>query len=91
MVTVKKTRLYLMLVLAFILPMIACGVFTQEGPPSNALVIDVVANTALTPWLEEAVGAFNDEKLKTEAGERIYIQLVSLDAGQAVTSIIAGS
>jgi Ca-activated chloride channel family protein len=90
MVTVKKTRLYLMLALALILPMIACSVFTQEGPPSNALVIDVVANTALTPWLEEAVGAFNDDKFKTEAGERIYIQLVSLDAGQAVTSIVAG-
>jgi Ca-activated chloride channel family protein len=90
MVTVKKTRLYLMLALALILPMIACSVFTQEGPPSNALVIDVVTNTALTPWLEEAVGAFNDDKFKTEAGERIYIQLVSLDAGQAVTSIVAG-
>jgi Ca-activated chloride channel family protein len=79
-----------MLALALILPMIACSVFTQEGPPSNALVIDVVANTALTPWLEEAVGAFNDAKFKTEAGERIYAQLVLLDAGQAVTSIVAG-
>jgi Ca-activated chloride channel family protein len=80
-----------MLVLVLIIPMLACSIFTQVGPPSDALIVDVVANSALKPWLESAVEVFNDEKVKTEAGEQIYAQLISQDAGQAVTSIVAGS
>ena len=90
MVTVKRIRLYLMWALVLVVPMVACTIFKVSGPPSNALVVDVVANTALVPWLEEAVSAFNDDKVKTEAGERIYVQLISQDAGLAVTSIVDG-
>lgn len=86
----KKTQHLLMLVLVLTMPMFACDVFTQEGPPSNAVVVDVLANSALKPWLEGAIEEFNDAKIKTEDKKRIYAQLISMDAGEAVTSIIDG-
>jgi Ca-activated chloride channel family protein len=88
--TVKTKRRYLMLVLILAISMFACDVFTQAGPPSNAIVLDVMANTALKPWLENAVEAFNDQKVKTEEKKPIYAQLTSMDAGEATTSIIDG-
>jgi Ca-activated chloride channel family protein len=86
--TVKKTRQILMLILVLTSATFACDLFTQGGPPSNAVVLDVVANTALKPWLENAVEAFNNQKVKTEEKKPIYVQLNSQDAGEAVTSMI---
>jgi Ca-activated chloride channel family protein len=90
MVKVKTTRGILMLVLLLVLPMFACDPFSQEGPPSNAVVLNVMANSALKPWLEGAVEAFNNEKIETADKKQIYVQLVSKDAGEAVTSIMEG-
>jgi Ca-activated chloride channel family protein len=88
--TVKTTIRFLMLLLVLSVPMFACDLSTQNGPPSNAVVLDVIANSALKPWLEDAVEAFNAQKVKTEDKKRIYVQLSSMDAGEAVTSIVDG-
>jgi Ca-activated chloride channel family protein len=85
---VKTTIRFLMLILLLAIPMFACDLSGQNGPPSNAVVVDVIANSALKPWLEEAVETFNDQKVKTEEKKLIYVQLTSMDAGEAVTSII---
>jgi Ca-activated chloride channel family protein len=87
---VKTTIRFLMLLLILTIPMFACDLSIQNGPPSNAVVLDVIANSALKPWLEDAVEAFNDQKVKTEEKKPIYIQLNSMDAGEAVTSIVDG-
>jgi Ca-activated chloride channel family protein len=89
--TVKTTTRFLMLLLILSVPMFACDLSTQNGPPSNAVVLDVIANSALKPWLEDAVEAFNDQKVKTEEKKRIYVQLSFMDAGEAVTSIVDGA
>ncbi len=86
----KTTRRYLILVFVLTISLFACDLFTQEGPPSNAVVLDVIANSALKPWLDDAVEAFNDQKVKTEENKRVYVQLTSMDAGEAVTSIVDG-
>jgi Ca-activated chloride channel family protein len=74
--TVKKTRRTLMLVLILTISIFACDLSTQGGPPSNAVVLDVIMNTALKPWLEDK--------------KPIYIPVISMDAGEAVTSIVDG-
>ena len=88
--TVKKTRRTLMLVLILAISIFGCDLSTRGGPPSNAVVLDVIANTALRPWLEDIVEAFNEDKVKTEEKKPIYVQLISMDAGEAITSIVDG-
>lgn len=79
--------------LALVFTTLACSLFTfsGDGPPNNAVVIDVTANTSLTPWLETAASDFNNADLENSAGDPYYVQLTSVDAGQAVTELTAGS
>lgn len=69
---------------------LACGL-SGDGPPRNAVVIDVVANTSLTPWLEEAIAAFNEQEVEIESGEPVWVTLTPTDAGQAVLDFQEGS
>ena len=77
------------LLLLFLLPALACGfgLGGDDGPPANATVVGVTANSSLMPWLEETVTAFNEEELETGAGRQVYVVLTAADAGQAVTNI----
>ncbi len=68
---------------------LACG--GNEGPPSNAAVVEVVANSSLSPWLEEAVTNFNESDTETSNGRQAYVQLATADAGQAVVNITNGA
>ncbi|MCB9421888.1 MAG: VWA domain-containing protein [Ardenticatenaceae bacterium] len=73
---------------------IACGLSGGDGdsgPPRNAVVINVMANTSLTPWLETAVANFNAAKTENAAGDPVYVQLTSTEAGQAVSDLPGGS
>ncbi len=60
---------------------------TNDGPPKNALVINVTANTSLKPWLETAIENFNGKEVETEAGKTIYVQLNLAEAGQSVVEM----
>ena len=70
---------------------LACGLSDvgREGPPNNAAVVNVVANTSLEPWLSTAVSEFNASKTETSAGNPIYVQLQAEDAGQAITHLVS--
>jgi Ca-activated chloride channel family protein len=85
---VKALRQLLLLTLVLSLPALACASLTREGPPSNAVVIEVMANSALVPWFEAAVQEFNDSRTETEDGKPVYVELNPVEAGQAVTFIL---
>jgi Ca-activated chloride channel family protein len=70
---------------------LSCGLLSSGGPPSNAVIVEVAANSGLKPWLEGAVEAFNEERFKTEDGRPVYAQLTILESGQAVSSLAGGS
>ena len=61
------------------------------GPPRNAAVIDVMANTSLAPWLETAVINFNDAAIENSDGQPVYVQLATVESGQAVTELAGGA
>ncbi len=86
-----KYRGVLVMVFA-LLPAVACGFgLGEEGPPPNATVVEVSANSSLIPWLEKAAAAFNEEEPETAGGRQVYVVLTSADAGQAVTDIQSGT
>lgn len=87
----KHLRSFWLLIATLSLPALACGLFDNgDGPPRNAVIVDVVANTALAPWLETAVADFNAAGIENAGGDPYFVQLQSIDAGQAVTQITAG-
>jgi Ca-activated chloride channel family protein len=69
---------------------LACGLFQSSGPPRNAVVVEMVANSSLTPWLRNASERFNEERFKTEAKRAIYVQLIPMEAGLAVNALVDG-
>ena len=52
--------------------------------PSNAAVLNVVANTSLTQWLSDVVIKFNASKTKTAAGKLVFAKINFVEAGKAV-------
>lgn len=75
-------------VLLLTLTTLACGLSSGGGPPSNAEVVTIKANTSLEPWLATAVSQFNDSDTETSNGDPIFVILESVDAGQAVTELV---
>lgn len=74
-----------------IIPALACGFGGSDGPPRNAAVVEMTANTSLMPWLTSEADAFNERGLETESGRQVYVQLTPADAGQAITDIQGGA
>jgi Ca-activated chloride channel family protein len=90
----NQYRHLLLLVLLLILPAVACGLFDggiSDEPPRDAAVVEVMANTSLTPWLDEAILAFNGADIETSDGKQAYAVLEPVEAGQAVTLMADGS
>ena len=85
----KGHRCLLLLLAVLSLAALACRL-GGGGPPRNAVVITVTANTSLRPWLEPAVEAFNDARVETSAGKPVYVTLELAESGQAVTDVSAG-
>ena len=71
------------------LVILACG--SSDGPPDNATLVEVTANSSLMPWLEEAAAQFNESDAATSSDKPIYVQVTPVDAGQAVVDIAAGA
>lgn len=64
--------------------LLACSMFEQTGPPSNAQPITVVANPSLTAWLTAAANDFNAAGVKTAQGRPAYVSLVFAESGQTI-------
>lgn len=83
---------YSLLLIGFLIAVgLACGGSSEEGPPRNSDVVNVVANTSLMPWLETVVSQFNSAEVETSAGRTVYVTLTGTDAGQALVDIGNGS
>jgi Ca-activated chloride channel family protein len=83
----------LLAVAGLALTALACGLTLPQsgGPPYNAAVVDVVANTSLKAWLDASVPAFNASGAKTAGGQTAYVQIRYVEAGQAVTDLLGGA
>jgi Ca-activated chloride channel family protein len=87
---VQSFRGLLLLVVLLIAAAVACDFTAGDGPPSNAVVVDIVANSSLDSWLSGAVQRFNEAEVETAEGDPVYVQLTLADAGQAAADIAAG-
>lgn len=78
------------LLLILTLPAMACGLLnrTADGePPRNAVVVEVMANASLTPWLENSIDEFNAAQMEENSDNPIFAILTAVESGQAVTEI----
>ncbi len=85
----KNFRGLLLLLSLFIFTSIACGLsdLGNDGPPSDAVVVNVVANTTVAPWLETAVSNFNASETETSGGDPAFVVLNVVESGQAVSQL----
>ena len=87
-------RSLLLLVILLALPATACGLFdgaVSGEPPRDAVIVDVMANTSLTPWLETAVTDFNAAKIETSEGKQTFAILNPVESGQAINMLADGA
>ncbi|MCB9134443.1 MAG: VWA domain-containing protein [Anaerolineales bacterium] len=78
----------------FMLVLSACSSVDLPGPAhpaSDAVQIEVMANTSLKPWLTQAAEAFNKARFETASGKPVWVNLTFNDSGQAVVDILNGS
>ena len=83
----RRHRSVLLLTAVLVLTTITCGLSGGDGPPRNAAVVDVTANTSLRPWLESAIARFNEAEVETASGRPVYVVLDPVESGQAVTAM----
>ena len=81
----------LLLVTILSLTTMACSLCTSSGLPRNAVLVEVVANTSLTPWLQSAIDNFNKAKIETAAGKPVFVSLNPVESGQAVADMTTGA
>ncbi|WP_420644020.1 VWA domain-containing protein [Candidatus Leptofilum sp.] len=85
----KNFRSSALLFVLLALPMMACGLFGigGDGIPSNAVVVNVVANTTAAPWLETAVTTFNDSETETSGGDPVFVIVNAVESGEAIAAL----
>jgi Ca-activated chloride channel family protein len=88
----KNYRSICLFILMLSLPALACisSSSTSTDAPRNALVLRVIANSSLEPWLNTAVAQFNEAEHETGDGEQIYVELTDTESGLAITQFISG-
>ncbi|WP_420632159.1 VWA domain-containing protein [Candidatus Leptofilum sp.] len=87
----KNFRGFPLLFILLALPMMACGLFglSGDGIPSNAVVVNVMANTTAAPWLETAVTTFNDSEAETSSGDPVFVIVNAVESGEAIAALQA--
>jgi Ca-activated chloride channel family protein len=86
----KSIRGVFWLLLFLGLAAVACSLTSGDGPPSDAVIVNVAANSSLGNWLTAAVESFNEAEIETSDGNPAYVELTLTDSGQAVSEIAAG-
>lgn len=87
----RAFRGFFTLLFAAGLATLACSLGSSDGPPRNAAVIEVMANSSLASWLNPAIDLFNEAELETADGKTVYAVLDTNDSGQAVADIAEGT
>ncbi|MBE2222004.1 MAG: VWA domain-containing protein, partial [Anaerolineae bacterium] len=89
----KNMRVVWLMVALLGLMTLACqiGEVGSDGIPENALMIEVVANASLEPWLQTAVSNFNASDPTTSSGQPIYAIVQGVESGQQITNMADGS
>lgn len=66
-----------------------CSVLRQPvtKPASGDVVLPVVANSSLQPWLDKAALEFNTDRVQTSGKRNVYAQVRYVEAGQAVADM----
>ena len=92
MTFLKNTRIVWLLIGLLALTALACqmGEVGDDGIPDDALIVDVVANSSLEPWLQTAVTDFNATSPTTSNETPVYITVTGVESGQQVTDMSAG-
>ncbi|MEZ4593343.1 MAG: VWA domain-containing protein [Chloroflexota bacterium] len=88
----QNFRGFPLLFILLTLPMLACSVFGIGGNdniPSNAVVVNVMANTTTAPWLETAVSTFNASETETSSGDPAFVVLNAVESGEAIAALQA--
>lgn len=93
MTLLKNTRIVWLLVGLLGLTMLACqmGEVGGDGIPDDAVIVDVVANSSLEPWLQTAVTNFNATNPTTSNETPIHVIVNGVESGQQVTDMSAGT
>ncbi|HCB49997.1 MAG TPA: hypothetical protein DEP47_10835, partial [Chloroflexi bacterium] len=81
----------LTLAITLALVAVACSLGGGNGPPSNAVVIEAMANTSLGAWLTETVTLFNEGEFETADGKPVYVNLTLLESGAAIPDLASGN
>lgn len=91
MTLLKNIRAVWLLVGLLGLASLACQLGQSDNGdiPNNAVVVDVVANASLEPWLQTAVSAFNASNPTTASDTPIYVMLTAVESGQQITDMTA--
>ncbi|RMG97557.1 MAG: VWA domain-containing protein [Chloroflexi bacterium] len=87
---IRRHQGLFLLILLLAVSSLACSLFTDGGadePPRNAVVVRVVANASLQPWLETAVSNFNAADIKNTEGNPYFVILDTVESGQAVINL----
>jgi Ca-activated chloride channel family protein len=82
----KIRNSFLLFILPLLLAALACG-GDDEGPPSNATVVEAVANTSLRPWLDSVVATFNASETESADGDPIFVNMTYLESGEVVSQV----
>ncbi len=86
----NNLRSFSLLFVLLALPMMGCGLFgldEQVVIPSDAVVVNIIANTTAAPWLETAVTTFNNSETETSSGDPAFVVLNAVESGQAIDQI----
>lgn len=88
--TYKSVYKLLLVLSLLLLASLACSLSGGDGPPNDATLVNVVANTSLGAWLTNAVATFNETGVETAEGNPVYVTLELVDSGEAIEEIQAG-
>ncbi len=86
----KRRGIIVLLIAILSLATMTCRLTGNDGPPRNALIVEVAANTSLRSWMEAAVERFNAAGNETTAGKPIYVVLAPIESGRAVATMAEG-
>jgi Ca-activated chloride channel homolog len=79
----------LILLLILLVPAMACQLLPSSGPPRNAIIVEVTANTSLGAWLTTVTEDFNGRRESVD-GRPVHVNLSLVESGRAAADMLAG-